>query len=260
MPKTIAESLFPTWLTGRLPFKSKTAGSLNNPQSRKVVAGKPVAASTPKPASKKQIMANFAVQLHSALEDRAKELSYLHQHAPFPVDLQQATVNLFTIVINKTDCIKKYKSTTINSVRSEAFDLLDKLGGLEKTIEKTVPANAHGLMVCAVIVDLGDDVRHYVRQIDFTYNIVKVHQNASGRAVPLISNRPTNIEAKNQYAALIQAHQTKSQTAGFPKPAWIKRQMQLVGLPVSERTLRGWKTQIQNVTFDLFIQNKTGNK
>ena len=247
------------WISGLLPTQPKTVVGLNNPQSRKVVAGKPVTASTPKPASKKQIMANFAVQLHSALEDRAKELSYLHRHAPFPVGLQQATVNLFTIVINKTDWIKKYKSTTINSVKSEAFDLLDKLGGLEKIIEKTVPANERGLMVCAVIVDLGDDVRHYARNINIIYNIINV-QNASGLAVPLISNRPTNIEAKNQYAALIQAHQTKSQTAGFPKPAWIKRQMQLVGLPVSERTLRGWKTQIQNVTFDLFIQNKTGNK
>lgn len=243
---------FPTWLAGSLPSSqsARTSGTL--PGRRLILQGKQLAGKAKvNDAEIKRLTRAFVHQLNRALEARASELTDLHIENAIPVKLAVLIQTFFHLVIKLNDETTKHTGRSPPKTLRNAVGLLPALQEFEINAGLLVPLTKGGLLLCTVLNELLDDVRHFVRSIQITHGIVKVVQ---GR--PTLRNRPRKINAMTAYAAIVSAHQVHHGAEKFPKPSTVHEQLEDLGHVVPERTLRDWKRQMKNKTFGDYVQNR----
>jgi hypothetical protein len=189
--------------------------------------------------------------MNRALEARASELNELYSENAMSAKLTALIKEFFQLVIKLNDETTKHTGRSPPKTLRNAKELLRRLQEFEIKVERLVPLTKHGPLLCTVLDELFDDVRHFVRSVQITNGIVKLVQ---GR--PALRNRPSKIEAMTTYAKVITTHQSQHGTGEFPKPREAQKQLKLLGHVVPERTLRDWKRQIKNKTFGDYVQNR----
>lgn len=243
---------FPTWLAGSLPSSqsARTTGTL--PGRRVISQGKQLAGKAKvNNAEIKRLSRAFVHQLNRALEARASELTDLHIENAIPGKLALLIQTFFQLVIKLNDETTKHTGRSPPKTLSNAVGLLTALEEFEINAGLLVPLKRDGLLLCTVLNELLDDLRHFVRSIQITHGIVKVVQGS-----PTLPNRPSNIIAMTAYAAIVSAHQVQHGAEKFPKPSTVHKQLKDLGQAVPARTLRDWKRHMKNKTFGDFVQNR----
>ena len=244
------DRLWHTALPGTLPPQSQSNGF-----TRKVYRdGKLVPVREPQ--TERGVRANlsrrFINQLNEALEDEARHLERLWKQRAFSKQLEAACLQIYQQVIETVDSTSRHRTRGAPPTLSKARSLLPAVEHFEKCLE-TLPERRHPsareLAIC--LRDLCDDVRHYVRQIEITFDAVKERA-----AQPLPTNRPTNWATKERYGQLVEQHQSLYGDGSFPKPRELRKQLLDEGHNISERTERAWRSQWVQGSFGHYIQNR----
>lgn len=211
----------------------------------------------PKLSAKKDISAdrkNFSLrlirQLNNALIQRVIEEDRFWKSGAMSDELANQVKDLHKKVIQAIDETLNHKSAGAPPTLKNAKALLPHVKAFKSKCSRLIVGDCLNRFQMAVCLhDLCDDIEHYVSQITIVYGIVSVVDNK-----PLMSNRPTNIEAKNLFHQLVSTHQSKFGQDTFPKPSAIQSAMAEKGHTIPKRTLNFWKIQITNQTFEHFTQ------
>jgi len=195
----------------------------------------------------------FIWQLQNALTESKKELEDLWNRKSISIEV----ADLITSMFNTTWKVL-YKSQnhrirgapkTLSSARELASDMRKFRTSLDQVLTNDLP-NALELACC--LHEFCCDIAHYEFQISCVYGIA--HINAEGH--PKFTNRQTNWKAKKLFETILIAYQQTNGAGKFPKLRQIKASMRCANHSISDRTIRNWKSQIQNGTFSKFIQPK----
>jgi hypothetical protein len=194
----------------------------------------------------------FGFQLENALAARAAEEASLYESGAFPDGFARLVSEFHRTVCEAIHRTRDHQmrgapptfgdAKRLSSVVTQFKSALGQFPEFE--ISSDTP-----LVTC--IQTLCEDVEHYIRQIHFVYGIVGLQDRQ-----PRLANRPTNREAKAFFAQAVREHQAIHGAGAFPKPAVTRQAMRLAGYKVSPRTLRSWRQQIEEGTFDFFIQRQ----
>lgn len=168
-----------------------------------------------------------------------------------PAPLPSLINSFFAAVIKSNDATTKHKGQEPPKTLKNAEQLLESLALFKEQIVDAIPASEWGLLLCMVLIDLTDDIEHFVLNIRLTSGIVMVYDGQ-----PKVRNRPTNRAAQEAYAAIIAEHMALHGPQKFPKSAEVQRKLQMLGHAVGDRTLRDWKSQIQSNVMGHFVQNR----
>lgn len=192
----------------------------------------------------------FIRQLNKALIQRAIEEERFWDSGAMSDALAKQVKDLHMKVIQALDETLNHKSSGAPPTLKNAKALLPMVKIFKNTCSKLITADSliqFWMSVC--LHDLCDDIEHYVTQIKFVFGIVSVVDKK-----PLMSNRPTHIEAKKLFGQIVKKHQSKFGINSFPKPRVVHSTLSAKGHTIPKRTLNFWKTQITNQTFGHFIQ------
>ena len=243
---------FPTWLAGSLPLTQSTRTSGTLPGRRLISQGKQLTCKARvNDAEIKQLSRGFVQQLNRELVARACELTDLHMENAIPVKLTALIRKFFVLVIKLNEETTKHTGRSPPKTLRNATGLLQPLQEFEINVALLIPITKDGLLLCTVLHELLDDLRHFVRSIQMTYGSFKI---SKGR--PVLRNRPSNINAMTAYAAIVRAHQVHHGAETFPKPSTVHKQLEDLCHVVPVRTLRDWKHQMKNKTFGDYVQNR----
>ena len=211
----------------------------------------------PKLSVKKAISAdrkNFSLrlirQLNNALIQRVIEEERFWNSGAMSDALAIQVKDLHKKVIQAIDETLNHKSAGAPPTLKNAKALLPQVEAFKNKCSKQITSDDIGQFRMAVCLhDLCDDVEFYVKQITIVYGIVSVVDKK-----PLMSNRPTHLEAKKLFGQIVRNHQSKFGLNTFPKPRVAQAALSAKGHAIPKRTLNFWKTQITNQTFEHFIQ------
>ena len=231
-------------------------------ETRKLVAAKKVKgtwgnSTKPKFSAKKVNSAdrkNFSLwfihQLNNALIQRATEEEQFWNSGVMGDALAKQVKDLHKKVIQALDETLNHKSAGAPPTLKNAKALLPHVEAFEIKCSKLIRADCFDQFRMATCLhDLCDDIKHYVTQITIVYGIVSVVDER-----PLMSNRPTHLEAKKLFGQIVRNHQSKFGLNTFPKPRVAQAALSAKGHTIPKRTLNFWKTQLANKTFEHFMQ------
>ena len=192
---------------------------------------------------------SFIQQLDSALRQRARALEWVHREKPLSKRIQQLVTGFFKDVNCAIEATLNRKKSGAPTTVRDARDLVGKLSQFESELElQLTHDHEHALALAVCMRDLCDDVLHYIRQIEFTANVV---YGENGK--PKISNRPTNWAAKEALAGLITEFQETRGDEAWPKGSTMQVELQHLGFACSERVVRGWIRQMKSGSGGYFI-------
>jgi hypothetical protein len=213
--------------------------------------GKRIAPSVPRQsADRKKIYLFFIHQLDAAIRERARAIEWFHQEGPLPKSLQVLITGFFTEVTLAIDATVYRKRSGAPTTLGDARQLNSKVSQFESNLElQLTHAHKHALALAVCLRDLCDDVRHYIKQIEITANVVHAKNGA-----PMISNRPTNWSAKEALASLVMEFQEAHGDEAWPKGSAMQAKLHRLGHACSERAVRGWLQQMKSGSAGLFIQ------
>lgn len=233
---------YPSWLAPPVP--APVAGSPG--RHRKIKQGKPAPAAQKRPQPRKGFMSAFMWQLDKALAARVEELWCLDQENYFPVTTYRLVRALFDAVYAHLAWLHSSPDASARQIYEGAQSLLVPLAVFKLAAEQKLPPNEQGLMLASVLNDLAEDVQHYALQIAMCNGIVNTvpAKGKPGFCRPLIPNRPTKNKTWERYVELVAQHQATHGPGSSPKPKAIKAQLEAEGHDISDRTLRGWKSQL----------------
>ncbi len=201
-------------------------------------------------ADRKNFSFWFIYQLNNALIKRATEEERFWNSGAMSDAIAKQVTDFHKKVIQALDETLNHKSAGAPPTLKNAKALVPLVGTFKNKCSKLITADCLDHFRMAVcLYDLCDDVEHYVRQIKIVFGIVSVVGDK-----PVMSNRPTNLEAKKLFGQIVRNHQTKFGLNSFPKPRAIQSAMAEKGHTIPKRTLNFWKTQIAKKTFEYFIQ------
>jgi len=201
-------------------------------------------------AERKNLYLSFIQQLDSALRQRARALEKLHREKPLSKKIQQLVTGFFKDVNCAIEATLNRKKSGAPTTLRDARGLVSKLSLFESELElQLTHAHVHALALAVCMRDLCDDVLHYIRQIEFTANVVYVENGK-----PKFSNRPTNWSAKDALAGLITEFQETRGDGAWPKGSTMHVELQRLGFSCSERVVRGWILQMKSGSGRYFIQ------
>lgn len=193
---------------------------------------------------------SFIQQLDSALRQRARSLEWFHRENPLSKKIQQLVTGFFKDVNCAIEATLNRKKSGAPTTLRDARDLVRTLSLFESELELQLTYDHENALALAVCMrDLCDDVLHYIRQIEFTANVVYVENGK-----PKISNRPTNWSAKEALAGLITEFQETRGDGAWPKGSTMQVELQHLGFACSERVVRGWIRQMKSGSGGYFIQ------
>lgn len=201
-------------------------------------------------ADRKNFSLRFIHQLNNALIKRAIEEERFWNSGVMSNALAKQVKKIHSNVLRAIDETLNHKSAGAPPTLKNAKALLPHVQAFKLKCSRLIVCDClDQLHMAFCLHDLCDDIEHYVSQITIVFGIVSVVNNK-----PLMSNRPTNVEAKNLFHQLVSAHQSKFGHNTFPKPREIHAEMVAKGKKIPKRTLNFWKTQMINKTFENFIQ------
>jgi hypothetical protein len=201
-------------------------------------------------ADRKNFSLWFIHQLNNTLIQRATAEEQFWNSGAMSDALAKQVKNLHKKVIQALDETLNHKSAGAPPTLKNAKALLPQVEAFKNKCSKLITADGLAQFRMAVCLhDLCDDIEHYVSQIKIVFGIVSVLGNK-----PVMSNRPTNLGAKNLFRQLVTSHQSKFGLNSFPKPREIQSALTAKGHTIPKRTLNFWKTQIAKKTFENFIQ------
>jgi hypothetical protein len=221
--------------------------------SRKIIAG------TVKPSKKEQdrgranYCRNAAYWLSNALCESSAELNDLWDRGAISTEIADLTGRIFSIACSTVD--DSLKPTQVGAPRTstKAKNLVKAMESFRGAIDSALTHDQrHALELAWCLHEFCCDIAHYERQIRCAYGIV--HLTAGGYPRP--ANRPTNVQAKTEFANIVNEHQATQGAATFPKLRQIKAALRRVNQNVPDRTLRAWRTQMQLGTFGHHAQPK----
>ena len=194
----------------------------------------------------------FGLHLENALAARAAELVSLHESGAFPDGLTDLVSEFHRTVFEVIDRTRDHQFRGAPPTFGDAKRLSGVVTHFKTALDQFPEFEvASGTPLAACMQTLCDDVEHYVRQIHCVYGIVGLQDRR-----PKIPNRPTNWEAKSIFARHVIDYQSRNGAGTFPKPSNTRRALHLAGHKVSARTLRSWRQQVEEGTFDFFIQRQ----
>ena len=119
--------------------------------------------------------------------------------------LAKQVKNFHKKVIEALDDTLNHKSAGAPPTLKNAKALMPQVEAFKNKCSKLITTDGLAQFRMAVCLhDLCDDVEYYVTQITIVYGIVSVVDKK-----PLISNRPTHIEAKKLFGQIERNHQSK---------------------------------------------------
>lgn len=241
-----------------LPDPSKIKSPLNP-------AYRPELASTPQshrllgknPKTEKELgrdRAVFSLRAISRLEGRLIELSpkitSLFESGAIAEELANRTMDYFELVCKTLDQAKSHKEVGAPRTLKNARGLLRATSQFRSCCEEYLGHNN------PYVAELVDHLKHlcgcvtgYGMEIQTAYSIVRV---VNGR--PILPNRKTNWLAKEALLNIVEDHRKGTKDKSFPKLRNIRAQLKQQGLPQPDSTIRYWRKQIEQGTFDDFIQ------
>jgi hypothetical protein len=194
----------------------------------------------------------FALQLSYALIERVTEEESLYGSGAFPDGLADIVFEFHRSVCKVIDRTLDHASPGAPPTLRDAKGLSAVVARFKADLRPFSGFDISSDTPLAICVQtLCDDVEHYIQQIRFVYAIVGLQDRR-----PRIANRPTNLEAKSHFVALIIDYQAIRGSGALPKPAVTLQAMRVAGYKVSPRTLRSWRQQIEEGTFGHFIQDQ----
>jgi len=189
-------------------------------------------------------------QLNNALIQRAAEEERFWNSGAMSDALAKQIKILHKKVIQALDETLNHKSAGAPPTLKNAKALLPHVEVFKNKCSKLIAADGIAQFRMAFCLhDLCDDIEYYVTQIKIVYAIVTVVDKK-----PVMSNRPTHIEAKKLFGQIVKNHQSKFGSNTFPKPRVAQAALSAKGHTIPKRTLNFWKTQFANKTFEHFIQ------
>ena len=249
MPLSSVNSLAP-WFprsaheASKLVAAQKVKGTWGNSTKPKLSAKKANS------AARKNFSLWFIRQLNNALIQRAIEEERFWNSGAMSDALAKQVKDLHKKVIQALDETLNHKSSGAPPTLKNAKALLPLVEAFKNKCNKLIAADGIAQFRMAVCLhDMCDDIEHYVTQIKIVYGIVSVVDKK-----PLMSNRPTHVEAKKLFGQIVTKHQSKFGLNTFPKPRVVHSTLSEKGYTIPKRTLNYWKTQITNKTFENFIQ------
>jgi adenylate kinase family enzyme len=218
---------------------------------RKIIAGKAL----PQKKEQKRDRANYcrltACWLRDALCESAAELNDLWNKRAISNEIAVLTSNIFGIACKTIDDSLKPKHVGAPRTLAKAKNLVKEMERFRVAIESAVThEKRHALELACCLHEFCCDIVHYELQIRFAHGIVDF--DAQGQ--PKLTNRPTNIQGKNEFAKVVHKHQAVHGANTFPKTRHIKAALASVNQSVPDRTLREWRRQMQLNTFGHYIQ------
>ncbi|MBD8052034.1 hypothetical protein [Limnohabitans radicicola] len=192
----------------------------------------------------------FIRQLEKALCARAREAEQVWSAGHMPSPLATCVAKFHRQVITVIDKTTNHAKSGAPAALKNANSLLPLLASFKLRCTASIKS-ADQLSLAFCLWDLCDDVEHYVIQTRITYGLVAVN---SGK--PRLGSRPTKLDAKAFYGRQVEQHQYQHGADSFPKPRTIRAAMIASGYRVSVRTMNLWKNQINNGTFDWYVQPK----
>jgi hypothetical protein len=194
----------------------------------------------------------FALQLTYALIERANEEETLYSGGAFPDGFAKLVSEFRRCVCEAIDRTLDHASPGAPPTLRDAKGLSAVVARFKADLRRLSGFDISSETPLATCVQtLCDDVEHYIQQIRFVYAIVGLQDRR-----PRIANRPTNLEAKSHFVALIIEYQAIRGSGALPKPAVTLQAIRAAGYKVSPRTLRSWRQQIEEGTFGHFIQDQ----
>ena len=156
-------------------------------------------------ADRKNFSLWFIHHLNNALIQRATEEERFWNSGAMGDALAKQVKDLHKKVIQALDETLNHKSAGAPPTLKNAKALLPQVEAFKNKCSKLITSDDIGQFRMAVCLhDLCDDVEFYVKQITIVYGIVSVVDKK-----PLISNRPTHIEAKKLFGQIVRNHQSK---------------------------------------------------
>jgi hypothetical protein len=219
---------------------------------RKFLSGKPaVPSQISKPLGDRAVFgAAFARQLDSALCGRARELEALWDQRAISAGVKTVALEMFSAAIEALKQTRMKGEVGAPAALSLARALRRKTLHFEDRFDQLLTTTGPRCLPLAMCLrELCDGIHHYAQQMEIVFGIVSVK---GGK--PVLTNRPTNRAAKEAYGAIVSRHQLVHGPRTFPKPRQIRAALSTFDIQVSDRTLRDWKQQIEQKTFDAFVQ------
>jgi len=181
-------------------------------------------------------------QLEASLTSTARDLEGFWSQEIISDELALEITEFFKAVCNTLDKTLGHKTKGAPATLRNARSLSPSVKSFETKITHLIPKDvlrSRGLEQC--LKELLEDVRHYVRQIEMTYGIVRL-QGAN----PVLSNRPSNTMAFEKMLDLIESHAHINGANSKLKPKLLRAQLSEAGYAVSERTLRIWRAKAKS--------------
>ena len=178
-------------------------------------------------------------KLEDSLVSAARDLEGFWSQEIISDELALEITEFFKQVCTALDETLHHKSKGAPATLRNARSLRPSIESFETKLTHLIPKDAVidiGLEQC--LKELFEDVRHYVRQIEMTYGIVRL-QGAN----PVLSNRPSNTMAFEKMLDLIESHAHINGENSKLKPKLLRAQLSEAGYAVSERTLRSWRAK-----------------
>lgn len=178
-------------------------------------------------------------QLEISLTSTAHDLEGFWSQEIISDELALEITEFFKQVCTALDETLHHKSKGAPATLSNARSLRPSIKSFATKITHLIPKDSlvtRGLEQC--LKELLEDVRHYIRQIEMTYGIVRL-QGAN----PVLSNRPSNTMAFEKMLDLIESHAHINGANSKLKPKLLRAQLSEAGYALSERTLRIWRAK-----------------
>jgi hypothetical protein len=192
----------------------------------------------------------FIRQLDMAVCKRAREEERLFRLGAVSPALQSLLLDFHRSIVGTIESTIHHDEIGAPKTLSDARNLKLKTDQFDRQVHVLIPTRQkqrQALLKC--VEELIEDVRHYVRQIKITSTMVTVQDET----VPM-SNRPTRLDAKKLFKKLVLKHQKAYGSSTFPKTKILLAALAECKHSVCERTIRNWKEQMKNGTFDNFVQ------
>lgn len=192
-------------------------------------------------------------QLDMALADRTKEIEELWYARLAPKEFLDMITLVFEQANEAITSTVEHKTTGAPPTLSDARALLKVAHSFKKAVNATNDLSHEFL---SWVDELMQDLEHYVLQIEMTYRVVNRGKDGHFR----FPNRPANSDGKQAYWNMVQAHQLAHGQNTFPKPKIAREALAKIGIRVTSRTLRNWRSELEKGTLFYLSKEKSGNK
>ena len=178
-------------------------------------------------------------QLEISLTSTARDLEGFWSQEIISDELALEITEFFKTVCNTLDKTFGHKTKGAPATLRNARSLRPSIKSFETKLTDLIPKGAlmaRGLEQC--LKELLEDVRHYVRQIEMTYGIVR-----QDRLKLVFPNRPKNIPALEKMNEIVEIYSRIHGSNSALKPKMLRAKLLEAGYAVPERTLRDWRAK-----------------